>query len=206
MTTTTLPKVLIIEDCPIQQDWAKKQLEGLAEVHVWGARDIIGTRRPEVQYVLTDMELPSCGMFDPEWCSDPPFMGEGIQEAVEVIRKIKEKKLLGGALVSNYEHHCNTDFSEEGMRFQWIVEVAVKAVKLAAENLNFITSFDRNLSIVEVLVDGKVLRGCNAQDYIAEKHGISIGEANKIIGQGKEAVILKPWKEVFLSLLEGQKK
>jgi hypothetical protein len=208
-------KVLIVEDDPIQIEWAKKELEGLdIDLVVAQTMNEADDHLNEgIDFILQDLQIPKNEEGDPE-----PAWGQYLYR--KTLEMFADGFLKGIALVSNFHHHNNLPedkkYSGELNSFADNENTKYLGHKLKGGICQ--KHYDNNGRIIFLSGSGLVnlIFLCDTIDtlqfpFYYYKGSVIPREIFKNQWRRGDitwdnVIMLKPWREVLITLIEGSEK
>ncbi|MDD3487226.1 MAG: response regulator [Candidatus Moranbacteria bacterium] len=188
-------KVLVIEDSPIQLDWAKKELSAMPVQVVFAssfseARDKFKNQ----DFILTDLELPNHKGEQPSW-------ENGLRLFLASLNRFGQKKELKGlALVSNLNLHGETishedryEISNRLTHIDWVCHKPYENFEIRCGRVNIFLLLD-------------LARREYPNHYHKRLGAITRSQWEGLNEDEKEnCTPLKPWATILRTLIEGSK-
>ena len=204
-------KVLIVEDDPIQIEWAKKVLDGMPVQVVFASAVVeVDSKIQDQDFILTDLEIPR----EPfgQTCPD-----NGLK-IFDYYLKCQDK-YRGFAIVSNFEHHCRCGRRQEDIEMlNNSIYQKLRYIKMVGHIFfPHEGKIDYRLGKINI---GVFLDSVGWRDYPAyvvngatmDNDSFRAMADNRDMTsllrglRGEEVIFLKPWREVLQALIEGAEK
>ena len=106
-------RIMVIEDDPIQINWAKEQLKEYNLTIATTTQESKSLRgQAHFDLIITDLQLPLCS-------GEEPRYSVGIDHFTSIFAALRAGEIKGLSVVSNFEHHISSE-KEKDLALKWL--------------------------------------------------------------------------------------